>query len=97
MFVILIKKNILILLLTFFVKSHAQDKKLNFQLSIGPTISIPKTSELSSFSTTRKGFVLVKINQYVNAVKDYNKSLSFIYNPNEKESTTVNVGVGIEL
>nr|WP_257022839.1 PorT family protein [Winogradskyella forsetii] len=34
-------------MIAFIFKSYSQDKKTTFQLSIGPTLSIPKTSELT--------------------------------------------------
>ena len=39
---------LLIIMMCFCIKTYAQDNKINFQLSLGPTISIPKTSELTN-------------------------------------------------
>jgi hypothetical protein len=53
-----------------------------------------------SFSTNTPGFILVKINQNFNAIKnnDSNSALNNYFNfNNEKEPTTVNLGIGIDL
>jgi hypothetical protein len=53
-----------------------------------------------SFSTNTSGFILIKINQYFNSIKnqDSNTPLNNYFNlKNEKEPTTVNLGIGIDL
>lgn len=53
-----------------------------------------------SFSTSTPGFILIKINQYFNAIKnhDSNSALNNYFNlKDEKEPTTINLGIGIDL
>ena len=51
-----------------------------------------------SFSENTKGFLLLKINQYFNSIKNTDSnSNDYITYKNEKEPTTVNLGIGINL
>jgi hypothetical protein len=78
--------------------SYDKDIKDNYNsVSFGAFIQLKKSI---SFSSDKKGFVLLRINQYINSIKntDTNSDLSqYIEIKNEKEPTTVNLGIGIEL
>lgn len=51
-----------------------------------------------SFSKNTNGFIVIKINQYFNSVKNSDSDLnSHIDFKNEKEPTSINLGIGIEL
>ena len=52
-----------------------------------------------SFTSDKKGFILLKINQYFNSIKnnEFESSNPYIDYNNEKEPTTVNLGIGITL
>ncbi|AUP78790.1 porin family protein [Flavivirga eckloniae] len=65
--------------------------------SFGTFIQLKKTI---SFSSNKKGFILLRINQYFNSIKSYNlvtDAYQFTDIKAEKEPTTVNIGVGIAL
>jgi hypothetical protein len=78
--------------------SYNNDIKDNYNsVNFGAFIQLKKEI---SFSTNTAGFVLIKINQYFNAIKNYdsNSALNNYFNlKNEKEPTTVNLGIGIDL
>ena len=66
-------------------------------VSFGAFIQLKKNI---SFSSNKKGFILIKINQYFNSIKnnDSDSDLNeFIELKNEKEPTTINLGIGIIL
>ena len=79
-------------------ESYNNNIKENYNsVSFGAFIQLKKEI---SFSTNTPGFILVKINQYFNAIKnnDSNSALNNYFNfNNEKEPTTVNLGIGIDL
>ncbi len=79
-------------------QNYNNDIKDRFNsISFGAFIQLKKNI---SFSTNTKGFLSLKINQYFNSIKnnDSNSDLSnYISFKNEKEPTTVNLGIGIEL
>ena len=76
--------------------SYDNDIKDNYNsVSFGAFIQLKKSF---SFSSEKKGFILLRINQYFNSIKnnDSNSDLSqYIEFKNEKEPTTVNLGIGI--
>ncbi len=76
--------------------SYDNDLKENYNsVSFGAYIQLKK---FFSFSSNKKGFILLRINQYFNSIKnnDSDSDLSqFIEFKNEKEPTTVNLGIGI--
>jgi hypothetical protein len=78
--------------------SYNKDIKDNYNsVSFGAFIQLKKSI---SFSSDKKGFILLRINQYLNSIKnnDTNSDLiPYIKIRNEKEPTTVNLGIGIEL
>lgn len=66
-------------------------------VSFGAFIQLKKSI---SFSSDKKGFIFIRINQYLNSIKnnDSDSDLSqYIDFKNEKEPTTVNLGIGIIL
>ncbi|WP_044403501.1 hypothetical protein [Lacinutrix sp. Hel_I_90] len=65
-------------------------------VSFGAFLQLKKSV---SFSDKTKGFLLLKVNQYLNALKnnDSESTIGSISFKNEKESTTINLGIGIEL
>lgn len=66
-------------------------------VSFGTFIQLKKSI---SFSSDKKGFILLRINQYLNSIKNNNNNSNlsqYIKFNNEKEPTTVNLGIGIEL
>ena len=78
--------------------SYDKNIKDNYNsVSFGAFIQIKKSI---SFSADKKGFILLKINQYFNAIKnnDPDSDLTqYIDFKNEKEPTTVNLGIGLVL
>ncbi|MAX71641.1 MAG: hypothetical protein CMC76_11195 [Flavobacteriaceae bacterium] len=76
--------------------SYNNDIKDNYNsVSFGAFIQLKK---FFSFSSEKRGFILLKINQYINSIKnnDSDSDLSqYIEFKNEKEPTTVNLGIGI--
>ncbi|WP_458626391.1 outer membrane beta-barrel protein [Winogradskyella sp. PC D3.3] len=76
--------------------SYDNDIKDNYNsVSFGAFIQLKKNI---SFSSDKKGFILLRINQYFNSIKnnDSDSDLSqYIEFKNEKEPTTVNLGIGI--
>jgi hypothetical protein len=78
--------------------SYDNDIKDNYNsVSFGAFIQLKKSI---SFSSDKKGFILLRINQYFNSIKnnDSDSDLSqYIEFKNEKEPTTVNLGIGIIL
>lgn len=79
-------------------ESYNNNIKENYNsVSFGAFIQLKKEI---SFSTNTPGFILIKINQYFNSIKnqDSNTPLNNYFNlKNEKEPTTVNLGIGIDL
>ncbi|CAH8283669.1 hypothetical protein EV196_102530 [Mariniflexile fucanivorans] len=79
-------------------QNYDNDIKDRFNsISFGAFIQLKKNI---SFSANTKGFLILKINQYFNSIKnnDSNSDLSNYVNfKNEKEPTTINLGIGIEL
>ncbi|WP_026755276.1 outer membrane beta-barrel protein [Sediminibacter sp. Hel_I_10] len=77
---------------------YDNDIKDNYNsVSFGAFLQLKKSI---SFSSDKKGFILVRVNQYFNAIKnnDSNADISqYIDFKNEKEPTTVNLGIGILL
>lgn len=81
------QKILLTFLIAFFIKSYSQEKKINFQLSFGPTLSIPKTSKLTGSSLDGfpeikssiniGAFVLPNINYYLNEKTSLDFGLGF--------------------
>ncbi|NRD20624.1 outer membrane beta-barrel protein [Winogradskyella eckloniae] len=78
--------------------SYSKDIKVNYNsVNFGAFLQIKKNI---TFSESKKGFILLKINQYFNAIKnnnsesDINQYLEF---KNEKEPMTVNIGIGLLL
>jgi hypothetical protein len=78
--------------------SYSKDIKDNYNtVNFGAFLQIKK---YITFSESKNGFILLKINQYFNAIKnndsesDINQYLEF---KNEKEPMTVNIGIGILL
>ncbi len=64
-------------------------------VSFGAFIQLKKTI---SFSSNKKGFILLKINQHINTVKSIKPSNYDAFNSkNENNPTTINLGVGINL
>ncbi|WP_158845892.1 outer membrane beta-barrel protein [Algibacter sp. L1A34] len=78
--------------------NYDKDLKSKYNsVGIGAFIQLKKNI---SFSENTKGFLLLKINQYFNSIKnaDSNSNLNeYVDSNNEKEPTTVNFGVGINL
>ncbi len=78
--------------------SYDNDIKDNYNsVSFGAFLQLKKSI---SFSSDKKGFIVVRVNQYFNAIKnnDSNADISqYIDFKNEKEPTTVNLGIGILL
>ena len=76
--------------------SYDNDIKDNYNsVSFGAFIQLKKSI---SFSSDTKGFILIRINQYLNSIKnnDSNSDLNqYIEFKNEKEPTTINIGIGI--
>ncbi|MCB0428059.1 MAG: hypothetical protein KDD16_12225, partial [Mangrovimonas sp.] len=76
--------------------SYDNDIKDNYNsVSFGAFIQLKKTF---SFSSEKKGFILLRINQYINSIKNANNDSDldqYIEFKNEKEPTTVNLGIGI--
>ncbi len=76
--------------------SYENDIKDNYNsVSFGAYIQLKKSF---SFSSKKKGFILLRINQYFNSIKnnDFDSDLSqYIDFKNEKEPTTLNLGIGI--
>lgn len=76
--------------------SYENDIKDNYNsVSFGAFIQLKKNV---SFSSDKKGFILLRINQHFNSIKnnDSDSDLSeFVELKNEKEPTTVNLGIGI--
>ncbi|WP_179005666.1 outer membrane beta-barrel protein [Winogradskyella forsetii] len=77
---------------------YEKDIKDNYNsVSFGTYLQLKKSI---SFSASKKGFILLKINQYINAIKnnDTDSDLSqYVEFKNEKEPMTVNLGVGLIL
>ncbi len=64
-------------------------------ISFGAFIQLKKTI---SFSSNKQGFILLRINQYFNSIKNNDSDLNqFFELNNEKEPTTLNLGMGIIL
>ncbi|WP_417197903.1 hypothetical protein [Bizionia sp.] len=65
-------------------------------VSFGAFIQLKKNI---SFSTTTNGFLLLKINQNFNSIKNNHSApgIGLIEFKNEKEPTTINLGIGIEI
>lgn len=78
--------------------SYDKDIKDNYNfVSFGGFIQIKKSI---SFSSDTKGFVLLRINQYFNSIKnnDANAAMNqYFSDKSEKEPTTINLGIGIKL
>jgi len=78
--------------------NYNYDIKYNYNsVNFGAFIQLKKDI---SFSTNTQGFILIKINQYFNAIKnhDANSPLNTYYKlKDEKEPTTVNLGIGFDL
>ena len=76
--------------------SYDNDIKDNYNsVSFGAFIQLKKTF---SFSSEKKGFILLRINQYINSIKNAKNDSDldqYIEFKNEKEPTTVNLGIGI--
>ncbi|WP_178987805.1 outer membrane beta-barrel protein [Winogradskyella schleiferi] len=77
---------------------YEKDLKDNYNsVSFGAFLQLKKSI---TFSSSKKGFVLLKINQYIKAIKnnDTNSDISqYVEFKNEKEPMTVNLGVGLIL
>ncbi len=51
-----------------------------------------------SFSTNTNGFILLKVNQFFNSIKNFDsETIAPFEYENEKEPTTINLGIGIEI
>jgi len=78
--------------------SYDNNIKDNYNsVSFGAFVQLKKSI---SFSSDKKGFILLRINQYFNSIKNNNSDSDlnqFIEFKNEKEPTTINLGIGIIL
>ncbi|SIS85976.1 Outer membrane protein beta-barrel domain-containing protein [Zobellia uliginosa] len=76
--------------------SYDNNLKDNYNsVGVGAFVQLKKSI---SFSTDKKGFILLRINQYFNSIKNNDAdSNQFIEFKNEKEPTTINLGIGIIL
>lgn len=78
--------------------SYENDIDDNYNsVSIGAFIQLKKNI---SFSSDKKGFILLRINQYFNSIENDNSDSDlnqFIEFKSEKEPTTINLGIGIIL
>jgi hypothetical protein len=82
-------------------ENYSTNIKKNFNsLGLGAFIQLKKNFILSSHS---QGFLFIKINQYLNSIKTkpntttYYSSDLIIKSKNEKQPTTINLGIGINL
>jgi len=80
---------LLIFMIGFLSKTHAQDQKIEFQLSLGPTFSIPKTSELANANTEGSPKVKSSINIGAYILPSFNYSLG--------KKSSLDFGVGFFL
>ena len=80
------QKILLTLLIAFFIKSYSQEKKINFQLSLGPTLSIPKTSKLTNSNVEGNPEIKSSINVGVYILP----SLNYSFN----QKTSLDFGLG---
>lgn len=80
---------LLIFILAFLSNTYSQDKKIQFQLSLGPTFSIPKTSELANPNTEGSPKVKSSINIGAYILPSINYSLS--------KKSSLDLGVGFFL
>lgn len=80
---------LLIIMMCFCIKTYAQDNKINFQLSLGPTISIPKTSELTNTDVDGSPEIKSSINIGAYILPSLNYSLN--------EKLSIDFGIGYYL
>lgn len=83
------QRILLILMIGFFTQVYTQDKKIDFQISLGPTFSIPKTSELSNTNFDGSPEVKSSINIGAFVLPSVNYSLN--------ENYSLNFGIGFFL
>lgn len=81
---------LLIFIISFFSKIYSQDKKIEFQLSLGPTLSIPKTSRLINTSIGG-GYAEIKSSTNIGAY--ILPSLNYLIT----ENSSIDFGVGFYL
>lgn len=72
-----------------FSKNYSQDKNINFELSLGPTLSIPKNSELTNSNIEGSPEIksLINIGGYI--LPSFNYLL--------KEKTSIDFGLGFSI
>jgi len=83
------QRVLLLLLIAFISKSYTQDKKTNFYISLGPTFSIPKTSELTDTNIDGRPVIKSSINIGAYILP----SLNYSFN----EKTSLDFGLGFYL
>ncbi|AUC80950.1 outer membrane beta-barrel protein [Lacinutrix sp. Bg11-31] len=80
------QRILLIFMIGFLTKIYSQDKKINFELSVGPTLSVPKTSELTNTNVDGSPEIKSSINIGAFILPSVNYSL------NEKSSLDFGIG-----
>ncbi|MCB0426711.1 MAG: hypothetical protein KDD16_05310, partial [Mangrovimonas sp.] len=83
------KRILLIFMIGFLTKTYSQDKKIEFQLSVGPTVSIPKTSELTNTNVDGSP----EIKSSINIGAYILPSLNYLIN----ENSSIDFGIGYYL
>ncbi|MCF6308084.1 MAG: outer membrane beta-barrel protein [Flavobacteriaceae bacterium] len=83
------QRILLIFMIGFLTKIYSQDKKIEFQLSLGPTFSIPKTSELTNTNVDGSPEIKSSINIGAYILPSVNYSLS--------EKSSLDFGIGFYL
>ena len=82
-------RALLLLIITFIAKSYSQDKKTNFSIALGPTLSVPKTSELTDTNIDGRPVIKSSINIGAYILP----SLNYSFN----EKTSLDIGLGFYL
>ena len=80
------QRILLIFMIGFLTKIYSQDQKFDFQLSLGPTLSVPKTSELTNTNIEGSPEIKSSINIGAFILPSVNYSL------NEKSSLDFGIG-----